>query len=123
MTDLLEDFKAMHGGKEPSGEELEAFRHAKIQKIIEAMSFCNSVLDLPVESFGHLLKIKPDEVWKLVEALRNAEKLSLTNEELSHILDVAKVKRIMDDTYASPMLGPTGPTGATGCTGPIGVVG
>lgn len=120
VDELVRDFKSMHGGREPSTEELETLRKSKIEKMIEGLAYCNSILDMPVDAFRHLLKVKSDEMWRLLDVIRNSEKIDLSDGELAHILDVAKVKRIMDDTYASPMTGPTGPTGATGITGPVG---
>lgn len=92
------------------------------QKLVSALSHCSAVLDLPPEAVIQLLKIKAQDLWKLQSALRVAETLSLSQAEMSEVLDLARVARIMEEEQ-EPSMGSPGVTGATGPTGPIGARG
>jgi hypothetical protein len=110
---------------EPMSEEEQKKQEEATQKLIHALSQVNSILDLPPEIVIQILKIKQNDVWRLSEVIRLAETMEFTPEEMSHVLDLARVSRIMeeDDPWVLGPTGPTGPTGAYGPTGPVGMNG
>lgn len=101
---------------------LERVQEQDRKKLVSTLSHCSPVLDLPPELVVQLLKIKQQDLWKLQAAIKAAEHLKLSSEEMGEILDEARVARIMEEE-PEPSMGPTGPTGVQGATGPTGSTG
>jgi hypothetical protein len=102
----------------PHGKMCDAERQALIDKL----SLCSHVLDLPPEMVLAMLRIQESDAWKLVEIIRLAQKVKIESpEQMKEILDLARVARIMEEQQEP--IGPasfSGPTGAQSPTGPTG---
>lgn len=109
----------------------EGMQRAKEQdnkSLISALSHCTAILDLPPEMVLQLLKIKPNDLWKLqnVLSLVKDSALNLSKEDMEGILDMARVVRIMEEepdprnSMSVGVTGPVGPIGSLGATGRTG---
>ena len=110
---------------EPTKEELTLVREKNVRKLVDYLSQCDSILDLPASTLLELFKVKTQDLWKIQEISRlvSTSNLEFEEQEMSEVLDQAKVARIMEDQEHRFIIGPTGPTGPTGSTGPTGMTG
>src|SRR5271167_1755695 len=84
------------------------------EKLVSALSHCTDILDWPPEIVLKLLQIKPVELRKIQRTVGLAQdaKIDCSVEEMAHVLDMARVARIMEEEPEPTFGGPVGVTGS-----------
>jgi len=108
-------------------KSVEAIRQDKLKEIAQKLAPCSKMLDWDPEILKQVLNLPSEYTHQITQILWASQGISLTDEEITHVMDMARVTEVMEEP---PLLvgvtgpqGPSGPVGVTGPTGPIGAAG
>ncbi len=105
---------------------VETHRRQAVNRLGEALSKVNSILDLPAEVVKKIISIPEHEYRQLRNAQTVIERSGIDDKDLTVLkeaLDLAVAVQIMDEPNPYDGLSPTGVTGPIGPIGPQGAVG